>query len=219
MSYLNLLPAAVALLGGSVAALTNGPLTINGRTVPSNFVMIDGKTYVPLADVAKALDMSAMKDGNGYKLAAAGGANQVNGLTGKIGQTLSCGTFTVQITDVVVTTKYQRHFSGGVTESGESENIVAILLKVKNATPKLQTIDPLGGKLTALTDTSDHSYQLSDLDGARAPDLLPGAAAEFALICRVPKDTALGDMVFQLHTYNLTTGYKDYTFRITLKRE
>ncbi|MFT2536481.1 hypothetical protein ACMWQD_29300, partial [Escherichia coli] len=70
------------------------------------------------------------------------------------------------------------------------------------------------------TDTAEHSFTKRDQDGQRAPDLLPGSACDFALMfTNVPGDATPNDLVYVLHSYTLEHGYKDFTFRISLKQD
>ena len=219
MSFIKI-GSIISAFGFGYLSVSSGPLTINGKSVQTNFVVVDGKTYAPLADVAKALNMTLVPDGSGFKIVPVGGANQVEGLNGKKGQLLNCGAFTLKVTDVIVTTDYKRKWSSGSEQPlTDGENVVVVLFHIKNAASKKQSFDVLGGSLTALTDGNDHSYTTTNWDGAdRAPNLLPGAGSDFGLIYRFPKGAEVGDMVYQLHGYNPDTGYRDYTFRVSLKR-
>ena len=101
---------------------------------------------------------------------------------------------------------------------GDGKTLVAVRFHVKNATTLKQFLDTSGGKLTSLTDDDEHSYTSIDLDGKRDSELLPGAACDWILFYQVPKSYKRGDMVYQLHSYTVEHGYKDYTFRISLKQ-
>lgn len=199
-------------------ALSAGRLVISGKEVQTDFVSQNGKTYVPIADVAKALGMTATKIDGGYEIKPAGGANQVQGMNGKVGEQLSCGAFLFKVTDVVETDTFDfEHSVHHEVAFPDGNKLVVVKIRVKNATKVVQSLDTLGGNLSCLTDDAEHSYKSENLDGPRAPDMLPGSASDFNLIYSVPKATVLGDVVYQLHTYSSKTGYKDYTFRITTK--
>ncbi len=68
--------------------------------------MVNGTPYVKLADVAKALNMTVSRWGNDYALSAAGGADQVEGLQGKVGDTLFNRQFSLRVLEVVRTKRY-----------------------------------------------------------------------------------------------------------------
>lgn len=194
-------------------------LDINGKHVSTEFMTKGGKTFVPLADVAKALNMVVTKTADGYSLAPSGGANQVDGLNGKVGDQLNCGAFLLTLTSAEETYDYSYQNSDRHEKPyKDSDKLVVLKFHVKNATKLKQSLDTLGGDLTALTDKSDHNFTSRTEDGERGPDMLPGSAVDFALIYYVPKDMQPGDMVYQLHSYTLQKGYKDYTFRISLAK-
>ena len=73
-------------------------LTINETLASDKLQRVGNSVMVPLADVAKALGLSIVKTKTGYALLKGGGANQVEGLRGKLGETLFDGKwrFTVQ---------------------------------------------------------------------------------------------------------------------------
>src|ERR1700738_4923601 len=87
-------------------ALSQGRLIISGKEVSTDFVSQSGRTYVPVADVAKALNLDVQKISGGFELKPAGGANQVEGLNGKLGDQLSCGAFLFKVTDALETQEY-----------------------------------------------------------------------------------------------------------------
>ena len=214
---------SLAIVAGCAAlaygAFAPGRLVISGKEVSTDYLVHDGRTYLPIADVAKAMNLGVQKIDGGFELSPAGGANQVQGLNGKVGDQLSCGAFLFKVTDALETDSYDfersQHHEAPFRDT---DKLVVVKFHVKNATPAIQSLDTAGGTLTALTDDKDHNFKSGNLDGVRAPDMLPGSAVDFALIFYVPKDTSLGDMVYQLHSYNLKTGYKDYTFRVSLKK-
>ncbi|MFI5386502.1 MAG: hypothetical protein ACHQ50_10325 [Fimbriimonadales bacterium] len=199
--------------------LSSGRLIVSGKEVQTDYIVQNGRTYVPLADVAKALNMAVQKIDGGYEMKPAGGANQVQGLNGKLGDQLNCGAFLFKVTDVVDGQAYDfEHSTHHEVPFRDSDKLVVVKFQVKNATTVIQSLDTIGGDLTALTDDAGHNFKSGNLDGTRAPDILPGAATEFALIYYVPKATTIGDIVYQMHSYSMKGGYKDYTFRVSLKK-
>lgn len=213
--------SALAAAGLTYAAFAPGALTINGNTVQTSYTTVNGKTYVPLADVAKALNFVVVKKDGGYELAASSGANQAEGTRGKVGQTLNAGIITFQVKEVIETDSYECEQRNGTEHPlyDAKDKLVVVKIKIKNARAKPISLDTWGGELTALTDTEDHSFTTHNLDGQRGPDLLPGAAVDFALIYEIPKKAAVGDYVYQAHVYMPDKGYKDLTFRISTKAD
>ncbi|MBI1756903.1 MAG: hypothetical protein HYR64_07340 [Fimbriimonas ginsengisoli] len=207
--------AAIAVAGW--AGFGRGSLTINGKSVETNFYLHDGSTYVPIADVAKALNMVVVKQAGGFELSPAGGANQVEGLNGKVGQTLSCGTYLFKVVEIVRVDKYQKRFSEGEVGPEGGKDIVAVIIHMKNATKQKVTLDPFGGSNTAITDQDEHSYGsytglACDVPN-RGIEMIPGSATDFALIYSVPKREKLKDLVYQTASYS---NVKNGTFRVAL---
>ena len=73
----------------------------------------------------------------GLALAPAGGANQIGGLMGKVGDKLTNGSIVFTVVKVYRGDKYQKQFdTGEVTPANANEDVVAITCRIKNATPK-----------------------------------------------------------------------------------
>jgi hypothetical protein len=212
-------------IGSFAAALAGGLLAdvkIEGKLATNDVIVRGGKTYVPLADVAKALGLTVQKTATGYDLVKAGGANQVEGVNGKIGEELFNGRYRFKVVSITRTDSYKPQFSGStydITPSSPSNEVVAVVCRIKNGTTESQTIDLLMGEHTALTDMSEQAYECSK--GAsvdvinRGPKLIPGSAVDFALIFEVPKTAVLKDLVYSLNDFSM----KKQDFRVSLKKE
>jgi len=220
---------ALLLLGTGAAALAVAAywqasrLTINGQLASTGVIERNGTAYVPLKDVAAALKMNLTKTGSGYELSDAGGANQVNGITGKVGDVLWNGYARFQVVEVIRTKKYIHRFSGEknyeVTPYPEGSDLIVIICKIKNGTKEKQTAMLPGGENTALTDQSEHSIAprngLSIDVPSRGQELLPGAAVDFALIFDVPEGTKLKDLVYQVDFFT-NKAVNERRFRVTM---
>src|SRR4051812_10681592 len=86
----------IVLACAAMPAQAAAPLTINGNTVSADVRSIGGTAYVRMSDVAKALGMVVTKQGAGYEIKKAGGAGQIEGMTGKIGDRLFDGRWRFQ---------------------------------------------------------------------------------------------------------------------------
>lgn len=210
--------AAVAAIGG-----TNymQQVRIEGKVATSDVLTRNGKTYVPLSDVAKALGLVVQKNGANYDLVKPGGANMVQGLKGKIGEELFNGKYRFKVTEVVRTSAYKARFTNlgfDIAPTGDGNEIVAVICRLKNGTKEAVTFDITQGKNTGLTDENEQSY--ANFAGvsidmvSRAPRVLPGAAVDFALTFEVPKSAVLKDLVFSV---NDLTIKPTPDFRISLK--
>ena len=174
---------------------------------------------MPLKDVATALNLSMQKTGRGYELTESGGANQVEGITGKVGDVLYNGFVRFQVLKVTRTKSYTKKFTGTGDEATpiQPNNELAIVLcRMKNATQKTGTASITGGLTDALTDTEGHSYEprrTSDIPPNQ--ELLPGAAIDFALIFDVPPSAKLQDLVYEAQLIGLV-GPEKKKFRVAV---
>lgn len=182
--------------------------------------MVNGTPYVKLADVAKALNMTVSRWGNDYALSAAGGADQVEGLQGKVGDTLFNRQFSLRVLEVVRTKRYvKRYNKPGEVTAQEGNDIVAVIIRRKNGMNKNPVINPFGGENTALTDTDDKAYRsytgLAMDSAERGFSPLLGSTIEFALVLEVPETAQLKDLVYQIAPVG-DASVKTSTFRISL---
>jgi hypothetical protein len=194
-------------------------LYLNGKVVSTNVLVSNGVAYVPIKDVAAALDMAAEKRPDGFALAKAGGANQVEGLQGKVGDDLFNGMYRLKVTRVTRKESYTRQYSkGDVISAPDGKEVLTVFIRIKNGTKKTQTIDLVfPGSNTGVTDAGEHSIGpitgLASDTPSRAADLLPGAAVDTALIFFVPKGAVLKDLVFEVGVYAHGPA-----FRVSLKQ-
>jgi hypothetical protein len=195
--------AILALAGSLIAAkFAAGEFKVNGNSVSTDYITQNGRVYVPVSDVAAALDMQLVKhSASSYELVAKGGADQVNGVEGKVGQTLTTSNYVFTVKDVQFTDHYTHRFNGTNVDDAEAgKTIVVFTMRVKNATPKEMGLS-LSNDKTALTDDQEHGYVFYTggyADWNPNPNVLPGAAADFALVFTVPKGTNLKDLVYEL---------------------
>jgi hypothetical protein len=209
--------AATAALGW--ARWAGAKLYYNGKVASSDVITRGGVAYVPIRDIAAALSMTVQTRDDGYVLMKAGGANQLEGLNGKVGDDLFNGVFRLKVNRVIRGSRYQRQFSkGDDLTAPEGEDIMAVVVRVKNGTQKTQMVDLMPGANTALTDENEHSfgpYSGGYMDiPERAPTLVPGAATDFALTFHVPKSAVLKDLIFSPRSLMLNGGPD---FRVSLK--
>src|SRR2546423_1385136 len=88
-------------------------LYLNGKIASTDILMHNGVAYVPIRDVAAALSMNLQKRPDGYAIGASGGANQVGGINGRVGDDLFNGEVRLKVIDVVRSSAYKRRFSRG----------------------------------------------------------------------------------------------------------
>jgi hypothetical protein len=218
----------VAFLGLAVVALAwvrqSSNLFINGTLASSGVIMHDGSAYVPVRDVASALKLAITNTSRGIELADVGGANQVSGITGKVGDVLWNGYIRLQIVKVIRTKSYTRQFTGDnqVITPDQGHDLFVAVCKISNGLKNGVTVMYPGGE-TALTDDQGHSYSpflgMSADIGSRGTDLLPGASFSSALIFEIPSAAVVGDMVYQASMAGSNTnGVEKKKFRVSVKQ-
>lgn len=216
-----------AIAAGICWAAAGTKLYMDGKLASSRVVVVDGRAYVPVVDVAQALGMVVGEAEDGYSLTREGGANQVEGVAqGGVGDELFTGKWRFQVLKMErAGQQYQeRHYQQERTikPNGADEELIVLNCRVKNATDEAVSpilTERLPGN-TALADDAEHSYAPIDYDARQeinktqsyaASALLPGAASEFALVFSVPKGTTLKALVFSLMAYPNDVGKDEHT--------
>lgn len=197
----------------------------------------NGRTYVPLTDVARALGGQVASHAGGFEIVtgggastdtdanrtAAGGANEVRGANGKVGDWFFNGYWRFRASRVEHTDAYQYQYSsssGSDKPSGDHDELVVVHCTIKNgqknADQPILGTNGLASQVTALTDDQGQSYPPIDFD-VRNGDLAPGAAKNFAVVFSVPKGTTLKDMLFTVYSYGASD--KATNVRVSLAGE
>lgn len=218
---------ALALAAGlSAAALaqTSRTLSYKGIVVSRDLLVVNGRPYVAVADVAKMLGGTTLRNAGGYEIKerikaadeavatpdAPGGTNQVEGRRGKVGDVLFDGRWRFQVMGVTTAALYTEQYAPDpqpVEPAGTGDKLVIIRCEAKNGTPKNQGLGFFPQYAhTALTDDQGNSYPPLDADIRSAPhlrglvttDLLPGAKTNFALVFSLPQNAGPRDLVFTL---------------------
>lgn len=210
---------AAGLVAG--VALARAPITLvinGGSPVSTSTTSVKGVTYVPVKDVAKALNMTAVVSGGKIIIAPAGGANQsANKNVGGIGEEIFTGKYRFMVNSAtegqVYDMKYanSRIYSKHITADA-GEKLIIVDCRLKNGTTKQDEFVVSGtgtyAGITALADTDEGSHVTSIVDVSPdegAPDgskLLPGAALRFALVFKVNKSIQPKDLVFSIVRYD-----------------
>jgi hypothetical protein len=210
---LTFLVALSACAGTAVWAQSS--LTLSYKGTVSKVRIVDGRPYVALSDVARMLHGQVSKNGGSYAIgsgkAVAGGANQVDGLRGKVGDTLFTGKWRFQITRVEHVSVYNTTLQPSVDTfhpKGANQELVVCTGVLKNARKAVGEFQMTmhGTSDTALTDDQGVSYPPIGYDPTNGgfygpPKMLPGSAQPFAAIFSVPKGANLKDLVFSVWGY------------------
>ena len=228
----------------TVALAQNGTrmiIFVGGKTVSADVRTIEGSAYVRLSDIASALHATLAKQGGNYTMVpnnhaseaggnkpvtgnTPGGANQIDGLRGKVGDLLMTGKYRFQVLDMKEVASYAEHYSldpGTVEPKGGGDKLILINCLVKNARNEKHTLTVYDTH-TALTDEEGQSYPplkydmrwQASFNGMCSEAMLPGSSVKFAVVFSVPKDTKIKDLVFTLADLN----EKGNDVRITLSK-
>ncbi len=205
-----------------LTALSAGPaiagtVSYNGKIISTSVRVIDGVAYMPVADAAKAIGGAVTQSGSAYTIqaastTAAGGANQINGLTGDIGQTLFTGEWRFKALSVTIVRQFQTQYAPDArTDNPASANDELVIVNgiVKNAQTSTAPIALLNTLPmdTTITDDSGQSYG-APIDFDRIGDrygpvsLVPGAAVKFNAVFDCPTGTKLQSLIFSLARYD-----------------
>jgi len=227
------------ILTGATPALAGPKLVLNGKTASSDVRVINGKAFVAVADVAKALGMVVVKRGDGYEIKKPGGTYQVGNMQGKIGDVLFDGRWRFQVLEVKEVESYTMKaptvepLSGAwdlltwdratqVMRSKPGYKLIHVQCRVTNGQKEKKTLwtAPSDETVrTALTDMNGGSHVPAayDYPGAaiQTKPLLPGEILNFPLLFSVPQDTKLKDLVFTLKNNNWQERGNDVRVSLT----
>jgi hypothetical protein len=192
-------------------------LTYNGQVASTKVKVIGGQPYVPLSDMAKALNMTVVKKAGGYELIAAGGAGPIAGKNvGKMGEVVFTGSYRFEVLTVAHTNEYQlknaESHEWTKTEAKDNMELVVVSCRIKNATKAKETLvmGKWDGNNTCITTPDEETYapvtygydaKMTEHfpDGA---SFIPGAAINFSLVFEVPKGTKVKDVIFTAMQYD-----------------
>ncbi|RYX83363.1 hypothetical protein EON83_15185 [bacterium] len=209
-------PAILGALGLCAVAQGKWTLSVGGHTISTNARNIGGTTYVPIGDVAKALNMRVSVKGNKISLLPAGGATQVGKIVGNINEDLSSGLYGFKVLgvtraesyDLKYPTIYQR---AETVKAKDGQELVIVSCRLKNQTQKIISF-PFSINYkptnTSLTDLEAQSYAplyydaAFDAGGPFLRKVLPAASLNVVLVFAVPKDTKIKDVVYGMISYD-----------------
>ena len=206
---------------GAVAGIAAKTVVFRGNTISSDITLVNGRPYVPLADMARALGGKVETRSGGYEIIASsvgsaeagrtapGGANEVRGQNGKVGDMFFNGYWRFQVKSVERAGEYVFRFDTNSSKdkpSGDKDELVIATCLIKNGHKEAEQpiLATNGAKQTALADDQGQSYAPLDFD-VRAGTLLPGAGKTFAIVFSVPKGTHLKSLIVTLWGYGETS--------------
>ena len=215
---------SVPLIAALAQAGSHMIIFVGGKTATADVKIIGGSPYVKLSDIASALHAALAKQGGNYTMVpnksvpsdkgsvATGGANQIEGMKGKIGDLLMTGKYRFQVIDMKEVETYKERYNvdpGVVEPKGSGDKLILINCLVKNARNEKHALN-VNDTNTALTDEEGQSYAPLKYDirwhasfnGMCTEEMLPGAAVKFAVLFSVPHAAKLKDLVFTLAELN-----------------
>jgi len=201
----------------SLSANAQSTVYYHGSVLTHSAKSIGGQTYVPLADVAKALSCRVSSTGGALSLVSAtaasstaGGANQVTGTTGNVGDWFFNGKWRFKVIKVDRPDTYTWQYydtAGSDSPSSPDDQLVVFYCQIKNgeqrADEPILTVHGLDNQMTALTDDQGNSYSPIDFD-LRGGALVPGGAKSFNVVFSVPKTAKISQLIFTLYSYTDT---------------
>lgn len=201
-------------------------LYINGVAASNDVRIIHGKAYVPLADIARALNMVVVQKDGRCELTMAGGANQIaNKNTGKLGEEIFTGQWRFKVLGVERVNSYNRKFSerNKIIEAKTGNELIIVSCRVKNGTKQKDELvfEEWDGNNTCLTTADEESWRPTDYDVRETEyspvgaEFIPGAAINFNIVFQVPKDTAVKDLIFTALRYNYRASFDQKNVRST----
>lgn len=211
--------ASTLLLALAAVALAQSVtrLTINGRTASVDVRSIDGRPYVSLRDMARAMGGHLVRSSSGYAIETdsvggdtepAGGANEVHGSRGSLGQMLFTGKWRFEAVSLSRSSSYDSQYLPDhqtFSPSGDSEELVVVQCRLKNGQTSAQKamLSSVHPHNIALTDDRGQSYSPVAFDKRtdstdEGPKMLPGSQTDFCVLFSVPRGTRLRDLVFSL---------------------
>lgn len=218
--------AVVLLVSGVVFAQSGKTLYLGGKPVSSDLLVQNGKVYVPVADVAKSLDLTIVPKEDGFNLVPVGGTKKpdatkppTNGLSGAVGETLSNGQVAVQVTQVVRGEKYVSAITGKSFDANPDMDVVALVCRMRNVLKKPRQYD-LGyfkSGNTVLIGANGKSFAPKQWDRKEPiARLQAGTGVDFAVIFAVPKGTELAEFVYSVRPNDFDRTMKQDNFHVSL---
>ncbi len=204
----------VVAVMATTAWAASAKLYINGKLASSSLLIIDGRSYVPVADPAKAQGATIVKRSDGYELTLAAGTYQLTQVAeGKVGDKPLDGEWCFQVLPVEeVDGAHEERYAPErrrLQPANPGDRLWVLQCRLENGraesqTPMLTERQPGN---TSLADAQGHSFPPLSYDARQeinktqsyvAPALLPCAATESALVFSVPPGVQPAALVFSL---------------------
>jgi hypothetical protein len=219
----------VSLIAGVAFAQATRILIVNGKVASNDVRVINGKSYAPVADLAKALDMVVVQRPDGkIELTRQGGSGAIEAkLTGKVGDFLFDGGWRFKVVSVVSAKEHTmvNKFLSDQHVAEEGNRFVIVNVVIRNANKKLGNLFP-GDVALASEDGGSESVTHYDFPFNNSPSyfkpILPGAEQKGTIIFEVKEDFKEKDLIFTIareysHYDAAVLPKEDTVMRISLK--
>lgn len=211
--------ALAAIISASLcavwAAQPGHTLTRDKAIISTQVRMVEGRPYVPLADFARAFNLSWTKVPSGYALGTEKPAVKVPEApavmsAGRMGETLSTGEWQLLPLALEEFAEYIPRYSSDrypVQPSGTGDRLIAVRCRVRNLQKERRELafdERAFGGNTVLLDDQEHAYAPykydvhADENSSSTAHVMPGLVVDFAVIFSVPAGTRPQAMVYTL---------------------
>lgn len=221
--------AVVSLIACAAFAQATRSLIVNGKVASNDVRIINGKSYAPVADVAKALDLVVVQRPDGkIELTRQGGSGAIDAkLTGKVGDFLFDGGWRFKVVSVE-SVKEHTMVNKFITDqhvAEEGNRLIIVNVVIRNANKKLANLYP-GDVALASEDGGSESVTHYDFPFNNSPSsfkpILPGAEQKGAILFEVKEDFKEKDLIFTIsreysHYDDAVLPKEDTVMRISLK--
>ena len=221
--------AVVSLIACVAFAQATRSLIVNGKAASNDVRIINGKSYAPVADIAKALDMVVVQRPDGkIELTRQGGSGAIDAkLTGKVGDFLFDGGWRFKVVSVESAKEHTvvNKFISDQHVAEEGNRLIIVNVVIRNANKKLGNLYP-GDVALASEDGGSESVTHYDFPFNNSPSsfkpILPGAEQKGAILFEVKEDFKEKDLIFTIsreysHYDAAVLPKEDTVMRISLK--
>lgn len=226
--------------GGATVALAQAgvlKLFINGKLASTRVRMLDGTAYVPVSDVAKGLGQNVVTVPGGYGITLPGGANEVTGLNGTVGDVLFDGFWRFQVDKVTEAQTYEERYTMDGKQNWKADaggKLILVDVTLKNGMKIANSLVMYSNDekiLTSLAGADGSSIKFNNFDMRTGsgkhyggggdwdctPAMLPGSLQKFTVIFKVPGDFKANALIFTLPYAEKQFAPRKYThLRISL---
>lgn len=203
-------------------AQSTSRLMMDDIVLSSDVQIFKGRAYVPVSDVARAMDTTVSRKGGTWTMARTDGDGPLRFVDGKISSTALSGRWSFRIASVQRSSVYSPlkgvdRAQLAPREAGDELVVVSCTLKNSARETREVYMDAGSSGNTSLTDSQSHgyvpmAYDRRSNDGA-AIRMLPGAAYDFSLVFSVPIGSDLRYLVYSVQP---SGGDKPTEFRMSL---